>query len=589
MSRIPQPFIDDLLARVDIVEIIQECLPLKRAGHEFKACCPFHNEKTPSFYVSPQKQFYHCFGCGAHGTAIGFLIDYEHLDFLETVETLANRIGMEIPHENQSIVDRSESQLSLYPIMEEATQWYTRQLQQTPEAQTYLAQRGLNEEVIHKYRLGYAPATWDTLLKKFSQYYSPAQLEQAGLLSRSDNRLYDRFRKRIMFPIRDARGRPVGFGGRVLDDSTPKYLNSSETPLFHKGRELYGLHEARQAGAAAPTDLVIVEGYLDVISLAQTGISNTVATLGTATTSEHLQHIYRMVDKVYFCFDGDRAGRKAAWRALEQTLPILADGREAYFLFLPEGEDPDSFIRKHGNAKFQQRLATATPLSAFFLNELHHRHPDGNMESRAALLEEAVHLLRLLEAPILRELIIDTLAKETLISPNRIMQKLIPTHPFRKPELSQITPSGFRTIQRTPIRTAIAILLAHPHLARNLSKWITDPDEPIIHGSNILRELLEIIRINPHISTAAILERWRGKPEYRHLSKLLEWVEAEQDEEINIQELQDAFKRIREQQITRRVDGLLAIARNQGLDKQQKAELKSLLSMNSQCRQKDAG
>ncbi|MEJ2480266.1 MAG: DNA primase [Acidihalobacter sp.] len=563
MSRIPQQFIDDLLARTDIVEIINERVPLKRSGHEYKACCPFHDEKTPSFYVSPQKQFYHCFGCGAHGTALGFLMDYDHLDFVEAIETLAGQLGLDVPREGggEATPRRDDGRDALYAALDAAGQWYRQQLPQHPQAVDYLKQRGLDGETAKRFGLGYAPAGWDGLLRALGGLHRREHLEQAGLLARK---------------IRDTRGRIIGFGGRVLGDGTPKYLNSNETALFHKGHELYGLYEARQS--RTPLDsMLIVEGYMDVIGLAQLGVNNAVATLGTATTREHLQRLFRVVDRLVFCFDGDRAGRQAAWRALEQAIPVMADGREATFLFLPEGEDPDSFVRQNGREAFDRLLREATPLSRFLLDELAERHPGATMEARAALLHEANGLLRELEDGALKTQLVDALALETRINPERVAQNL--RSEARRPESEAQRPAVNRSqsVHRTPIRTAIALLLAHPKLTAGLPEADELPSDDGIQGLPLLHELLETVRSSPNITTAGLLERWRGRPELPHLTRLLEWTVIPGDEALAA-EFRDAIERIREQHVSQRLDALLAHARRHELDAAQKQELNDLLT-----------
>ena len=375
-GRIPQSFIDDLVAATDIVEIIEHYVPLKRAGREHKACCPFHDERTPSFTVVPDKQFYHCFGCGAHGTAIGFLMEYANLEFVEAVEELARRAGREVPHEGGGGREPRDDPGPIFDALEQANAHFRRQLRHHPQATRaveYLKRRGLSGKVAAEFQLGFAPPGWDGLLRALGRDEpARATLGRAGLLVAGDNGrpAYDRFRDRITFPIHDSRGRVAGFGARVIDGGEPKYLNSPETPVFHKGRELYGLWRARRAGRS-PVRLLVVEGYMDVVALAQSGIDYAVATLGTAATEAHVQRLFRAVSDVVFCFDGDDAGRRAAWRAVENTLPSMkAGGRRALFLFLPRGEDPDSLVRSEGREAFERRLDEAVPLSRFLFDHL---------------------------------------------------------------------------------------------------------------------------------------------------------------------------------------------------------------------------
>ncbi len=365
-GRIPQPFIDEIVARSDIVEIIGARVPLKKAGREFKACCPFHNEKTPSFWVSPDKQFYHCFGCGAHGTVIGFLMQYEKMEFFDAVADLAQRAGMEMPREALRIADTGGP--DLHQVMARVARFFEQNLADNDRARSYVTARGIDAEIQVKFALGYAPDSWDALLNRFgAQEEERRELHRLGLIIERDTRggeraagFYDRFRDRLMFPIRDSRGRVIGFGGRIIDQGEPKYLNSPETPLFHKGRELYGLYEARQARADF-TRLMIVEGYMDVVRLHQAGITYAVATLGTATTQEHLNKIFRLTSEVVFCFDGDRAGRQAAWRALENSIGLARDGRELKFMFLPEGHDPDTLVAAEGAASIRKPSEHGAP------------------------------------------------------------------------------------------------------------------------------------------------------------------------------------------------------------------------------------
>ena len=415
-GRIPQQFIDDLMQRVDIVEVIDSRVPLKKAGREYTACCPFHNEKTPSFTVSPNKQFFHCFGCGAHGTALGFLMDYEHLEFVEAVEELARGVGLEVPREAGHADDDQRSQNALlYDLHMEAAHHFQKMLRDHPRAQSaidYLKNRGLSGEIARDFGLGYAPPGWDNLLTALGRDSERRRaLATGGLAIQKDNGdLYDRFRHRIMFPIHDRRGRIIGFGGRVLGDDTPKYLNSPETPIFHKGRELYGLFEARKQVRQLDR-LLVVEGYMDVVALAQFGVRNAVATLGTATTGEHLEQLFRVVPEVVFCFDGDRAGLAAAWRALENALPVLREGREARFLFLPEGDDPDSFIRREGADTFGERAANAIPFSDFLFEHLAGSVDMESIDGRARLVEQAKPLLTRLQPGVFRRMMVHQLER----------------------------------------------------------------------------------------------------------------------------------------------------------------------------------
>ena len=402
---IPNDFIQTLLARVDIVEVVDRLVPLKKAGANYVACCPFHSEKTPSFSVSPTKQFYHCFGCGAHGTAIGFLMEYAGKTFPDAVDDLARDAGLTVPRvERAGDQERREAEADLTEHLLVAAKFYRAELKQSPRAIDYLKGRGLTGAIAARFGLGYAPDGWQSLERAFPKYDDPA-LEAAGLVIAGEGgKRYDRFRDRVMFPIHDTRGRVIGFGGRVLDRGEPKYLNSPETPVFSKGRELYVLFQARGAIREA-SYVVVVEGYMDVVALAQHGVGNAVATLGTSTTPVHAQKLFRLTDTVVFCFDADNAGRKAAWRALENTLPMLADGKNAKFLFLPEGEDPDDFVRKRGKAAFEGLVSSAVPLSEFLLSTLVAAHPPASAEGRAALVAAAKPHLAAINAPVLAALL----------------------------------------------------------------------------------------------------------------------------------------------------------------------------------------
>ncbi|MEG3192037.1 DNA primase, partial [Lysobacter sp. D1-1-M9] len=394
MARIPDAFIDDLLARSDIVELIGTRVPLKRQGKEYSARCPFHDERSPSFTVSPTKQFYHCFGCGAHGTAISFLMNYDRLEFLDAVEELARGAGMEVPRDTQQRNARPDSQ-ELYNALEASARFFQKQLAATPSAQAYLEGRGVDADTRARFSIGYAPGGFNALRDALGADERRLKLlERGGMLSKNDSgRVYDKFRERVMFPIHDRRGRTIAFGGRVLQkDDGPKYLNSPETELFHKGRELYGLWQVRQAHNKIPR-LIVVEGYMDVVMLFQHGVDTAVATLGTATTPDHAELLFRNAPDVYFCFDGDRAGRGAAWKAVESVLPRMKDGRHAFFLFLPEGEDPDSIVRSEGAAGFETRLQEATPLSQFLFDSLSVDVKLGTLEGKGRLAERAKPLL----------------------------------------------------------------------------------------------------------------------------------------------------------------------------------------------------
>ncbi len=517
---IPQDYLDRLLSRIDIVELIDARLPLRKTGRDYSACCPFHAEKTPSFTVSPTKQFYHCFGCGAHGTAIGFLIEYERLSFPEAVEELARSVGLEPPRSLRP-VESGDSQNRLLELAGQAEHFFRQQLREHParrRALDYLLQRGLDEAALEAFAIGYAPPAWDQLLQALTvQGATPKQLVQAGLVAElEDGRCHDRFRDRIMFPIRDRRGRTLAFGGRALGDAMPKYLNSPETPFFHKGRELYGLYEARQRQRNLPR-LLVVEGYMDVVALAQYGIAYAVATLGTATTADQLERLFRVGPEVVFCFDGDHAGREAAWRALENALPLLREERQIGFLFLPEGEDPDSLVRKEGRERFEQRLPQARPLSDYFFERLGAELNLRSLDGRARLAERARPLLNRIPDGLYRDLLVQRLAAVAGIDPAQVMKRLtvttLPTSRTRR-EIN---------LTVTPVRRAIALLLNCPALARQVGAMqrFHGVEAP---GLALLVELVELLQQQPHIEHAAqLLTRYEGTQMGPVLQRLAEW------------------------------------------------------------------
>ena len=461
---IPSDFIQTLLARVDIVEVVDRLVPLKKAGANFSACCPFHSEKTPSFTVSPSKQFYHCFGCGAHGTAIGFLMEFSGKSFPDAVDELARDAGLEVPRATSPTEDaRRGASQDLFDYLLRAAKFYRAALKDAPDAIEYLRGRGLTGQIAVRFGIGYAPDDWQPLARVFPDYADKA-LETAGLVIAGEaGKRYDRFRHRIMFPIHDASGRVVGFGGRVLGDGEPKYLNSPETPAFAKGRELYGLFQARPAIRAAGK-VIVVEGYMDVVALAQHGIEYAVATLGTATTPTHVQKLFRVTDSVVFCFDGDDAGRRAAWRALEHTLPVLADDKQARFLFLPNGEDPDDAVRRGGKAAIEALIDAAMPLSEFLLAELAQRSPPNSAEGRAALVSAAKPLLAQLNAPVLAALLRRRLAALAGL-PEAELAPLLPS----SPGATNRPPGAAARSAPSLLRDLIKCVLLEPGLARRIN------------------------------------------------------------------------------------------------------------------------
>ncbi len=530
---IPNDFIQTLLSRIDIVDIVDRYVPLKRAGANYVACCPFHSEKTPSFTVSQSKQFYHCFGCGAHGTAIGFLMEYGGKAFPDAVEELARDAGLEVPRveTRPGEAERREQALDLSSLLLMAAKFYRAQLKDAPRAIDYLKGRGLTGAVAAQFGIGYAPDAWQPLAAAVDDY-DAAELETAGLVIAADaGKRYDRFRDRIMFPIHDSRGQVIGFGGRVLGDGEPKYLNSPETPLFSKGRELYGLFLARNAIREAGK-VIVVEGYMDVVALAQHGVDYAVATLGTATTPVHVQKLFRLTDTVVFCFDGDNAGRKAAWRALENALPALADGKNAVFLFLPDGEDPDDYVRKRGKAAFEALIGRATPLSEFLLTELSARHPPATAEGRAALVAAARPYLAQLTAPILSALLRRRLSDLTGL-PETELRTLLRSAGAgeRRPREGgagdddsgpQRRPLRGRTgARRAPslIRELIQGLLLQPGLARTVA--LPQGDDGTAEGAALAALAEFCTRSEPPLTTAGVVQHFVGSPHERILADAL--------------------------------------------------------------------
>ncbi len=517
-GHIPQSFIDDLINRADIVEIIDARVPLKKAGRDFSACCPFHNEKTPSFTVSQTKQFYHCFGCGAHGSAIGFLMEYDHLEFPDAVEELARQVGVSVPREAGTQRQPARQGPDYFEILQQADQFYQQQLRKHPQASQavdYLKQRGLSGEIAARFGMGYAPPGWDNLTSSLGSTNQQAAHELGLLVERENGGFYDRFRERIMFPIRDRRGRIIGFGGRVLGDEKPKYMNSPESAVFHKGQELYGLYEARKQVRDLDR-LLVVEGYMDVVALAQHGIHNAVATLGTATTAEHLERLFRVVPQVIFCFDGDTAGRKAAWRALENALPVMRQGREAHFLFIPDGEDPDSLVRKEGQQPFLERVEQSAPLSDFFYEGLKQRVDTRSSDGRIRLADTAKPLLLKLPDDLFRDMMINRLASITRLDNQIIRQRILDKASLRN---KQRRPVSKPEHGPSVVRSAIHLLMHQPSLASRVTmppRW-----QPLdLAGIELLIELTELLQTSPGSQTGTILEHWRGRSEEKHLASL---------------------------------------------------------------------
>lgn len=565
-GKIPQAFIDNLIARTDIVDLIDARVPLKKTGSNFVACCPFHSEKTPSFSVNREKQFYYCFGCGASGNAIGFLINYDHLQFVEAVEDLASQQGMEVPRESGSDYDAKQVDLlhSVYALNAKVAAFYAKQLSSQHRCQRaieYLQRRGMAGQTAKTFSIGYAPAGWRELCQRFDKEL----LMNAGLAKKNENAdCYDRFRDRIIFPIRDRRGRVVGFGGRALDDSTPKYLNSPETPVFRKGEEVYGLYEMLEQ-VSKPQRILLVEGYMDVIMLAQHGFAYAVATLGTATSKNHLAQLFRFCPELVFCFDGDNAGSKAAWRAVETALPLLRDGRSVRVLFLPDGQDPDSLVRCEGATAFERRIVNAQPLSVYFFNQLLKDRQADTIESRAALVEEAKPLITKLPPGVFRELMQSRLAELAHIDSVEINE----TSALRDRQGN--TGSG-RKIP-SAVRTAIALLSQNPHLVNSVDKAAKNWSKLDSPGIPLLTKLIGICRDRPDLTQGGLLERFRDLPEGKHIERL-------QREDILIPEtgveveFVDALKRLNCKVRDDRLGHLLARAKS--LNSEEKEELREL-------------
>ncbi|GAB3392770.1 DNA primase [Azotobacter armeniacus] len=634
---IPQGFIDDLLNRTDIVEVVGSRVQLKKSGKNYSACCPFHQEKTPSFTVSPDKQFYYCFGCGAGGNALGFLMDHDHLEFPQAVEELAKRAGLEIPREERGRGQQPRQSIDspLYPLLATAADYYRQALKSHPARQAavdYLKGRGLSGIIARDFALGFAPPGWDNLLKHLGG--DALQLKamiDAGLLieNAETGKRYDRFRDRVIFPIRDSRGRVIAFGGRVLGDDKPKYLNSPETPVFHKGQELYGLFEARRHNRDLD-EIIVVEGYMDVIALAQQGLRNAVATLGTATSEEHLKRLFRLVPSVLFCFDGDQAGRKAAWRALEATLPSLQDGRRARFLFLPEGEDPDSLVRAEGGEAFLARLEQhAQPLADYFFQQLAEEADPRTLEGKAHLATLAAPLIEKIPGANLRALMRQRLGEITGLTggvPSPPSSRQIPGDypPPMEDAYYQAEPShasypdfaeperpapfgrsahgkgqrksqgrnGYRKERgdfpprpraavsvEPPNLSALRTLLHHPQLAQKVAdaSHFASEEDPY---AQLLVALLEALQKNPQSSTLQLIARWHGTEQGRLLRALAEkeWLISTDNLE---QQFFDTINTLAARQRERGIEQLLRKARQSELSADEKARLCDLLSRNT--------
>jgi DNA primase len=590
MGLIPQTFIDELIARADIVEVIGSRVQLKKAGREFKACCPFHNEKSASFWVSPEKQFYHCFGCGAHGTVLRFLMEHDHMAFPEAVEELATRLGLDVPHEGSSAPGGARRvDEPLYDVMGRVARFYIEALSRDERAQQYVARRGLDRETVEKFGIGYAPNSWNDVLRRFGGSEDAVRtLADIGLIIERDrgqirdgDRHYDRFRDRIMFPIRDGRGRIIAFGGRILDQGEPKYLNSPETVLFHKGRELYGLYEARRSRTNLKR-LLIVEGYMDVVRLHQYGINYSVATLGTATTPEHLKRIFRIVSEVVFAFDGDRAGRAAAWRALQHALPEARQGREIRFLFLPDGHDPDSLVGEEGAEAFERRLDATLPLSEYLIRELSEQSDLSHADGRAHFSENARPLWSKLPDGVYRELMLARIAEVVGIGPQRLQELWSAGHPgsivATAPVPKRVPVRHINGGRGSLVRQAVLRLVSYPAIAQEVSEQeraaLDACEEP---GIELLRELIDNLRAQPAQNSAQVIERWAGKAGGDSLEKLLQREQLMADAVAAAGELRAALGKLAHTVVARRLEALEEKSRSTRLEPEELQEFQRLM------------
>ncbi|WP_018994551.1 DNA primase [Thioalkalivibrio sp. ALJ2] len=583
---IPQAFIDELLERSDIVEVIQRRVSLKKAGREFAACCPFHGEKTPSFYVSPQKQFYHCFGCGAHGTAISFLMEYENLSFPEAVEQLAEQAGLEVPRE-AGADDKRESHAPLYEALNAAADYYVQQLRQTPKAVEYLKNRGIDGTTARDYQIGWAPPSG--LIEALKPRFTPQQLVEAGLAARRDDGgIRERFRARIMFPIRDRRGRITGFGGRLIEDGEPKYLNSPESEVFHKGQTIYGLFEARKAGTRLD-DIVVVEGYMDVVGLARAGFRRAVACMGTALTRAHLDSLFRQVSRITLCFDGDAAGRRAAWRSLAEALPAIQGLREVRVLFLPEGDDPDSLVLRDGLAGWEERLTGALPLSETLVRLLREEHPTETAEGRTRFAHAAMKLVSTTRDPLFRDQLVERVAQETHLSPERLGEQLREAEdgnaratgpvsaPADIPDAPSAEPAG--AAQETPSAlwgALLARILQHPELEWSQSE-LADLTAFPGTAAQTLGKLLGALQERPGCSSAHLLERFRDDRHFNRLQALAARELGDGDPKVTQQVAMDCARQLLLQQARTRIRELTRA--DGGLTTEQREELARLSAL----------
>lgn len=572
---IPDSFIQELLDRVDIVDVVQRYVPLKKTGANYSACCPFHSEKSPSFTVSPTKQFYHCFGCGAHGSAIGFIMAHQGLGFVDAVEELAGNLGLTVPNEGRSQNPQyAEKKTSMTELMAKAARFYKEQLKTSPKAIEYLKSRGLTGEIAARFGLGYAPEGWQALEQVFDDYKA-AELATVGLvIDNEQGRRYDRFRDRVMFPILDARSNVIGFGGRVMGDDTPKYLNSPETPLFEKGRELYGLPQARKAIQATDTVLV-VEGYMDVVGLAQCGVENVVATLGTAATEENIQRLLKIANRVIFCFDRDSAGDRAAERAMMNSLPYLVDNKTVEILQMPGNQDPDEFVREHGKEAFDRHMQNATRLSEFIVRTLVNKTNPSTPEGRATLVHEAKPILQKIAAPIFRIQVTKDIAARAQVSQAEL-EAICELKPLAKPGRFAPAARAQRPSARPIEHTLLEIILQQPTWAGRVPLELIPNESPEVATLHAIANQLEHGDL-PAGGVGMLLEHFRNTPHEAVISHFSAYLAEESDLTELETVLNDAVSRIRDAGITDEINALTAQARNGGLDAADQQRLMDLL------------
>lgn len=580
-GQIPRSFIDQLLSRADIVELINSYVPLKKAGKNWHACCPFHKEKTPSFTVNADKQFYYCFGCGAGGNAISFVMNHDRLEFVDTIEMLAARQHLTVPYEKKSNYHEIQkiSSQDPYQLLVKVADFYQQNLRAHNAAVDYLKRRGLTGEIAKRFMIGVASASWDAVLKKFTD--QQALLDVGLLIRRDDGGFYDRFRDRIMFPIRDLRGRVIAFGGRVLTDELPKYLNSPETAYFHKGRELYGLYEARQSGDPLKS-IVVVEGYLDVIALAQHEVLNAVATLGTATSTEHVERLAKITKEIIFCFDGDRAGREAAWRALENTLPAMQDQLSIRFLFLPDGEDPDSYVRQQGGEAFKQLMTTAKPLSEMLLEKAKQGCVLSSIEGLSRFSSAAAEMIAKLPMGNFRDNLIVQVSQVAKIKPNDF-RKIVNNVHHTKANGEQEPGIAKQRLKDTPMRSAIYLLLSEPQLISKIPlEWQKNLAELSVPGMEILQELFALLQ-EQVLTAPQIFELWRDKPQLPQLLQLLHFYDdsPKSNPDNYWPELRDALKALLLQFYDQQIE-LLSKTTRQNQEGQALASLREVLQRRQQ-------